>query len=198
MPKIKVNTARLSGYEADMQGILGRVNSIISQYDSISGNLDWDIRAESNINSRLSAISRDLSSEARGISGLKTYLGNARIKYDAVDALNKQKKTLKETMGSGIAAGVIANLGENKSDSESGHLAYGLLFGNPIYHGGIMLKEEDSGSSKGLTMLSILKKAGKSLNGKNAVQNARTSKAICAAALASPVLATPLTPGLSA
>ncbi|MGU0044147.1 molybdopterin cofactor-binding domain-containing protein [Escherichia coli] len=45
---------------------------------------------------------------------------------------------------------------------------------------------------------SVLKKAGKSLNGKNAVQNARTSKAICAAALASPVLATPLTPGLSA
>ena len=42
------------------------------------------------------------------------------------------------------------------------------------------------------------KKAGKSLNGKNAVQNARTSKAIYAAALASPVLATPLTPGLSA
>ncbi len=41
---------------------------------------------------------------------------------------------------------------------------------------------------------SVLKKAGKSLNGKNAVQNARTSKAICAAALASPVLATPLTP----
>lgn len=39
-----------------------------------------------------------------------------------------------------------------------------------------------------------LEKAGKSLNGKNAVQNARTSKAICAAALASPVLATPLTP----
>lgn len=38
-----------------------------------------------------------------------------------------------------------------------------------------------------------LEKAGKSLNGKNAVQNARTSKAICAAALASPVLATPLT-----
>ncbi len=40
---------------------------------------------------------------------------------------------------------------------------------------------------------SVLKKAGKSLNGKNAVQNARTSKAIYAAALASPVLATPLT-----
>lgn len=39
-----------------------------------------------------------------------------------------------------------------------------------------------------------LEKAGKSLNGKNAVQNARTSKAICAAALALPVLATPLTP----
>lgn len=32
------------------------------------------------------------------------------------------------------------------------------------------------------------------MNGKNAVQNARTSKAIYAAALASPVLATPLTP----
>lgn len=45
---------------------------------------------------------------------------------------------------------------------------------------------------------SVLKKAGKSLNGKNAVQSARTSKAIYVVALASPVLATPLTPGLSA
>lgn len=41
---------------------------------------------------------------------------------------------------------------------------------------------------------SVLKKAGKSLNGKNAVQSARTSKAIYVMALASPVLATPLTP----
>lgn len=40
---------------------------------------------------------------------------------------------------------------------------------------------------------SVLKKAGKSLNGKNAVQSARTSKAIYVVALASPVLATPLT-----
>ncbi len=39
-----------------------------------------------------------------------------------------------------------------------------------------------------------LEKAGKSLNGKNAVQSARTSKAIYVVALASPVLATPLTP----
>ncbi len=38
-----------------------------------------------------------------------------------------------------------------------------------------------------------LEKAGKSLNGKNAVQSARTSKAIYVVALASPVLATPLT-----
>ncbi|STF41228.1 xanthine dehydrogenase subunit XdhA [Escherichia coli] len=35
------------------------------------------------------------------------------------------------------------------------------------------------------------------MNGKNAVQSARTRKAIYAAALASPVLATPRTPGLS-
>ncbi|MFP1557363.1 hypothetical protein ACLB1T_05530 [Escherichia coli] len=43
-----------------------------------------------------------------------------------------------------------------------------------------------------------LEKGRKIFEWKNAVQNARTSKAICAAALASPVLATPLTPGLSA
>ena len=43
-----------------------------------------------------------------------------------------------------------------------------------------------------------LEKGRKILNGKNAVQSARTSKAIYVVALASPVLATPLTPGLSA
>ncbi|MCJ0538607.1 hypothetical protein [Enterococcus cecorum] len=99
MPTIKVNTSRLSGYESDMQNILSRVNSIMGQFDSVSRNLDWDIRAESNINSRLSGISRELSAEARGISGMKNYLGNAVRQYNTVENTNKKNKLKDEVSG---------------------------------------------------------------------------------------------------
>ena len=99
MPTIKVNTSRLSGYESDLQGVLSRVNSIMGQFDSVSRNLDWDIRAESNINSRLNGISRELSAEARGISGMKNYLGNAVRQYNTVENTNKRNKLKNEVSG---------------------------------------------------------------------------------------------------
>lgn len=82
-----------------MQNILSRVNSIMGQFDSVSRNLDWDIRAESNINSRLSGISRELSAEARGISGMKNYLGNAVRQYNTVENINKKNKLKDEVSG---------------------------------------------------------------------------------------------------
>ena len=114
MPTIKVNTSRLSGYESDMQNILSRVNSIMGQFDSVSRNLDWDIRAESNINSRLSGISRELSAEARGISGMKNYLGNAVRQYNTVENTNKKNKLKDEVTGNGH--GIHVNTKNNKTE----------------------------------------------------------------------------------
>lgn len=101
MPTIKVNTSRLSSYESDIQGILLQVNSIMGQFDSVSRNLDWDIRAESDINSRLNGISRELSAETRGINGMKNYLGNAVRQYNAVEDTNKKNKLKVEVTDSG-------------------------------------------------------------------------------------------------
>lgn len=103
MPTIKVNTTQLGRYESDLQGILSRVNSIMNQFDSVSRNLDWDVKAESNINSRLSAISRDLSAESRGINGMKNYLGTAVTKYNNVESKNSGRKLKNETTGRGTS-----------------------------------------------------------------------------------------------
>lgn len=78
----------------------------MGQFDSVSRNLDWDIRAESNINSRLSGISRELSAEARGISGMKNYLGNAVRQYNTVENTNKKNKLKDEVTGMGIGSSV--------------------------------------------------------------------------------------------
>lgn len=112
MPTIKVNTNQLSSYESDMQGVLSRVNSIMNQFNSVSRNLDWDIKAESNINSRLSGISRELSAESRGISGMKQYLGQARTKYNAVERKNSGKRLKNETTGTGKAVGIRTKNGK--------------------------------------------------------------------------------------
>ncbi len=92
MPTIKVNTSSLGIYESEMKEILSRVNSIMSEFNSVSSRLDWDIRSESNINSRLNIISKELSAESRGISGMQSHLGKAIKKYDAVDNSNKISK----------------------------------------------------------------------------------------------------------
>jgi len=92
LPTIKVNTSKLGSYESELQSVLSRVNSINSQFFSVSRNLDWDIKAASNISSRMSAIERELSAESRGISGMKNYLGSARTKYDQVDQATKRKQ----------------------------------------------------------------------------------------------------------
>ena len=112
MPTIKVNTYRLTNYESDMQGILSRVNSIMNQFNSVSRNLDWEIKAESNINFRLSGISRELSAESRGISGMKNYLETARTRYVAVESKNSGKKLKNEVSGSNSGAKV------NRSNSK--------------------------------------------------------------------------------
>lgn len=109
MPTIKVNTSKLSSYESEMQSVLSRVNSINSQFSSVSRNLDWDIKAASNISSRMSAVERELSAESRGISGMKNYLGTARIKYDSVESRNSGKRLKNEVTGSGSKARVSKN-----------------------------------------------------------------------------------------
>lgn len=106
MPTIKVNTRKLASYESDLQRILNRVNSIKNEFSSTSSSLDWDVKASSNINYRLSAINRELSAEARGISGMKNFLDTAQRKYDSVESTNSRKKLKNEVTGHGYKARV--------------------------------------------------------------------------------------------
>ncbi len=99
MPTIKVDTSLLGDYELDLQGILGRVDSIVEQFDSVSRNLDWDIKAESGIDSILLGISRELSDYSRGLDEMKKYLGNARRQYDSVENTNSEKELKNEVSG---------------------------------------------------------------------------------------------------
>lgn len=96
MPTIKVNTDKLAQYQSDFQVIFGRLNSILDQYNTVSGNLDWDIKVEENINSRLSTISRQFDSEIRAIGGMRDFLGEAIRQYDEVNSSN-----LKTELGGG-------------------------------------------------------------------------------------------------
>lgn len=88
MPKIKVNTDRIKSSENDIQSINRKVNLILREFDSIYRNLDWDIKAASSINSRLSNISRNLSSENRSLQKMQVFLVNAKKRYDDVERLN--------------------------------------------------------------------------------------------------------------
>ena len=116
MPTIRVNTSQLSSLEADLQGIESRVSSIINQFNTASSNLDWDVKAESNINLKLSGIRKELAEELRGISGMKGYLGGAIEKYDEVANKNSGEKlkddaTGAENVGASVQNDFIATTG---------------------------------------------------------------------------------------
>lgn len=142
MPTIKVSTTRLENYELDMQVIQSKVNIIMDLYNSVSRNLDWDIKAESGIDSILAGISRELSAEARGISGMKEYLGTARAKYIDVESKNSRGKLTNKTIGSyqGISVGpaISATSGVNDASKKkkqvlkylNGAFKVGGKFGN--------------------------------------------------------------------
>ena len=150
MPKIKVNTNRLRAQESEMQAILSRVDSIMNQFNSVSRNLDWDIRAESNINSRLSGISRELSAESRGISGMKRYLGQAITKYNEVEDKNSGKRLENETTGSGANANVNSSSNKTKKtdsfwNTNAGKILKDTLKKNPVL--GVVISTGDIISS---------------------------------------------------
>ena len=125
MPTIKVNTSLLSNYESDMQGVLSRINSITNQFNNVSRNLDWDIKAESNINSRLSGISQELSAESSGINGMKNYLGTSRAKYAAVENKNSGKKLKNEVSGNGHGFKIGSKSSKNKKTTNITGTAHG-------------------------------------------------------------------------
>lgn len=133
MPTIKVNTRKLASYESDLQRILNRVNSIKNEFSSTSSNLDWDVKASSNINYRLSVINRELSAEVRGISGLKNYLDTAQRKYDAVEDKNGQKR--KDSLKAGHVKTVSISSSHKRRINKLIDELFARFFSKPGYSG---------------------------------------------------------------
>ncbi len=121
MPKIKVNTTSLGATESDLQSVLDRVRSIASEFNSVSSNLDWDVKAESSINSRLSRIGRELDAELRGIGSMKTFLGEARRAYTDVENKNNHAGEESETDSSTSLWDSFINFITGKISSEDRH-----------------------------------------------------------------------------
>jgi hypothetical protein len=118
--------SKLSSYESKLQNIVSRIDFICSQFSSVSRNLDWYVKTASNINSRMAAIKRELSVQSQGISEMKTFLGNARIKHDAVENKNIKSKKDGLTAG-GVSSGKIPNT--NKTTASTwGHSSSGTNY----------------------------------------------------------------------
>lgn len=88
MPTIRVNTSIMDGYVSEMETILKSIDSIKSDFDFASSNIDWEIKAESSINYKLNRISRELGEQRNGVSGMKNYMAHAISKYDQVEFKN--------------------------------------------------------------------------------------------------------------
>ena len=85
MPYIKVNANKLSSFQETLNGIQAKVRRINSDFSSVGGSLDWDVKSSSNINQRINNIKRDLSSEVRSVQNMSAFLVKARSKYVALD-----------------------------------------------------------------------------------------------------------------
>lgn len=113
MPYIKVNTNKISRYSNDINSVYARVNRIKSEFASIGYSLDWDIKSASGINSRIKTIENELSAEHSGLSRMRSFLNNARQKYDSTESnnkLNKSKFLVKANIASSPTIGVNGKL----------------------------------------------------------------------------------------
>lgn len=100
MPKIKVDTKKIRGYDNTLEGIKSDMARSCSDYFSASRHLDWHIKYEANINSRLIAANRQMDSAFSSIKKMCAFLDNAGRAYDYVeehigDAREKENTLLK-------------------------------------------------------------------------------------------------------
>lgn len=91
MPMIKVNTAGVSGLCTNVRGVKSKNSECYSNLNRIKNNLDWQVKAKSNISGRISALQRRVSNQSDKLDAyirvLETASGNfadkdRRIKND--------------------------------------------------------------------------------------------------------------------
>lgn len=84
MPYIKVNSSSLTSTANAVNSIKARVNRIKNDFIVLGKQLDWDIRAATNINSRINDIEKLLDNELLGLQKMTSFLYDSVNSYDNV------------------------------------------------------------------------------------------------------------------
>lgn len=85
MPHIKVDSSKIRQYAETLNDVVGKARSISSDFSSLCNSLDWDIKAEANINSRCRQANSQLQKECRSVENMRDFLSTAAQKYDETE-----------------------------------------------------------------------------------------------------------------
>lgn len=85
MPKVKVNQSRLSSIDNDFQQAIRQLGMVTNQFQAVASNIDWDIKAKSNVNRRLTRLSRELRDELNALQGFARFTQEAQRRYDQTE-----------------------------------------------------------------------------------------------------------------
>lgn len=85
MPKVKVNQSRLSSIDNDFQQAIRQLGMVTNQFQAVASNIDWDIKAKSNVNRRLTRLSRELQDELNALQGFARFTQEAQRRYDQTE-----------------------------------------------------------------------------------------------------------------
>ena len=108
MPYIKVSPSALSSMSETLRNSSSKVGQIESDFSGVARKLDWDVRSASDIQRRMDRINGELEEQARMLSKMHTFIGNAKSKYEFVQG--------KYSGGSGASGGAGSSRGFSFGD----------------------------------------------------------------------------------
>ncbi len=141
LPTIKVDTTTINSYAAELETSLQKIKAIEAKYASAYQNLDWEIRAEADIDHRLTTIHNDLLNQIKAIEEFIQFFELAAKEYDAVENKNKNL-VYNESLGTYVEG---ASVSDDYSD-----------FVNQLIEEGIITTKDDiSTTDDGFLMVNV-------------------------------------------
>ncbi len=141
MPTIKVDTTTIKSYAAELKTSLQRIKAIEAKYASTYQNIDWEIKAEADIDRHLTSIHHDLSRQIKDIENIIQFLELAAREYDAVENKNKNL-VYNEALGTYVEG---ASVSDDYSD----------FINQLIEEGIITMKDDISTTDDGFLMVNV-------------------------------------------
>ncbi len=94
MPYIKVSPSALSSMSETFRNSSSKVGRIESDFSSVAGKLDWDVRSASDIQRRMDRINSNLDDVSRRLNNMYNFLTLAKRKYDSLNTGTKNTAKL--------------------------------------------------------------------------------------------------------